>query len=366
MNATGVASRAMIEIRSVSRYFGPVVALDNVSLDVRAGEFFSLLGPSGCGKTTLLRIIAGFQDPSEGEVLIGGEDMVGVPANHRPTNMVFQSYAIFPHLSVRGNVGFGLRKQKLPPAEFDRRVDEALEMVDLGGLGDRGANQLSGGQRQRVALARALIMRPKVLLLDEPLSALDKKLREQMQVELRQLQRAVGITFVLVTHDQFEALSMSDRIAVMFRGRIAQVAAPKELYEAPVSREVADFIGGMNFLKAEPRGGSNGMLHFATDAFGTIAVPPKKPFSPDGKEVVLGVRPERLSIHPSRPDRPNAVEGTVTDTSYFGELTYYHVALPGRDEPLIVSTSNSLDRPNITEGQQVWITWDPASMVPLT
>ena len=359
-------SRPMIEIKNVSRLFGPVKALDDVSLAVNEGEFFSLLGPSGCGKTTLLRIIAGFQDPSTGEVSIGGEDMVGVPANHRPTNMVFQSYAIFPHLTVRGNVGFGLRRLKLAREELDRRVDEALDMVDLEGLGDRGAHQLSGGQRQRVALARALVLRPKVLLLDEPLSALDKKLREQMQVELRQLQRAVGITFVLVTHDQFEALTMSDRIAVMFGGRIAQVASPKELYEQPANRQVAAFIGGMNFVKAAPKGSGNGKLRFETDALGTLDVPAKTGFDAKGGEVVLGVRPERLGIHVAKPNGQPAVEGTVADTSYFGEMTYYYLSVPGREEPIIVSASNSVDRPALARGQRAWLTWDTGSMVPLT
>ncbi|MEP6567395.1 MAG: ABC transporter ATP-binding protein, partial [Mesorhizobium sp.] len=221
----------MIEIKNVTRSYGSFKALDDSSLTIKEGEFFSLLGPSGCGKTTLLRMIAGFDNPTSGSISVDGQSMEGIPANRRPTNMVFQSYAIFPHLNVEQNVAYGLKRLKLGGSEEKRRVEEALAQVSLTGLGKRLATELSGGQRQRVALARALVMRPKVLLLDEPLSALDKKLREQMQVELRRLQQAVGITFVLVTHDQSEALAMSDRIAVMFGGKIAQVASPKEIYQ---------------------------------------------------------------------------------------------------------------------------------------
>ncbi|NKB15916.1 MAG: ABC transporter ATP-binding protein, partial [Sphingomonadales bacterium] len=241
----------MIEFRDVHKYYGDYHALRGITGTIRAGEFFSLLGPSGCGKTTLLRTIAGFEGISSGVVLIDGKDMASVPANQRPTNMVFQSYAIFPHMSVAENVGFGLRRDPRSKAEKAAAVAEALEMVGLKGFGDRAAHALSGGQRQRVALARALILKPKVLLLDEPLSALDKKMREHMQVELIRLQRQVGITFILVTHDQEEALVMSDRIAVMFEGEIAQLADPETLYRRPASKKVADFIGTMNFLPAK-------------------------------------------------------------------------------------------------------------------
>ncbi|HEY7748451.1 MAG TPA: ATP-binding cassette domain-containing protein, partial [Aestuariivirgaceae bacterium] len=249
---------AIISLKAVSKTFGPVRAVDGVSFDIMRGEFFSLLGPSGCGKTTLLRILAGFEDPSAGDVLIDGQSVIGVPANERPTNMVFQSYAIFPHLTVAENIAYGLRKKGLSKAEMASTVENALEMIKLSGYGDRGAHQLSGGQRQRVALARALVCRPKVLLLDEPLGALDKKLREEMQIELRALQRSVGITFVFVTHDQEEALTLSDRIAVMSKGKTLQIDNATRLYEAPNCREVADFIGSMNFFDGAIKGIDNG------------------------------------------------------------------------------------------------------------
>jgi spermidine/putrescine transport system ATP-binding protein len=247
---TAKTRRTLIELRNVEKYYGDYHALRGINLEIREGEFFSLLGPSGCGKTTLLRTIAGFEDPSSGVLKIDGRDMTGEPANRRPTNMVFQSYAIFPHLSVAQNVGFGLRRSSMTTAAKTAAVEEALAMVGLKGFGARSAQALSGGQRQRVALARALILKPKVLLLDEPLSALDKKMREHMQVELIKLQRQVGITFILVTHDQEEALVMSDRIAVMFEGQIAQMDDPETLYRRPKSRAVAEFIGVMNFLPA--------------------------------------------------------------------------------------------------------------------
>jgi len=233
----------IIQIRNVSKRFGKVTAVDNISLDIRAGEFFVLLGPSGCGKTTLLRMIAGFELPTEGQILIDGQDMSLVPPNKRPVNMVFQSYAVFPHMNVTDNVGYGLRISGVPKGEIRDRVAEALELVKLGGFEDRMPDQMSGGQRQRVALARSLVMRPKVLLLDEPLSALDAKLRAQMQFELADLQDKVGITFVTVTHDQDEALSMASRVAVINKGEVAQLAPPSDLYEYPANRFVADLSG---------------------------------------------------------------------------------------------------------------------------
>ena len=241
-------SDSIISLQNVSKHFGQVKAVDEVTFDIRRGEFFSLLGPSGCGKTTLLRMLAGFEVATAGEIFIDGQPMSAVPPYARPTNMVFQNYAIFPHLNVRENIAFGLRKKKMSRAEIARIVEEALDLIKMAGYGERASDQLSGGQRQRVALARALVCRPKVLLLDEPLGALDKKLREEMQIELRQIQRSVGVTFVFVTHDQEEALTLSDRVAVMSHGKTLQIDSGTRIYEAPNCREVAEFIGTMNLF----------------------------------------------------------------------------------------------------------------------
>ncbi|HEY0123516.1 MAG TPA: ABC transporter ATP-binding protein, partial [Rhizobium sp.] len=244
---------AMIDIRAISKAYGNYAALDGIDMEIRQGEFFSLVGPSGCGKTTLLKIIGGFEQTTAGRLLIAGEDMSGIPAYRRPTNMVFQSYALFPHMNIRRNVSYGVRKSGLPAAEKAQIVDEALALVKMSDFADRLPGQLSGGQRQRIALARAIVCKPKVLLLDEPLGALDKRLREEMQFELKSLQRRLGITFVCVTHDQEEAMSMSDRIAVMSAGRLLQIDTPDNLYERPLSRDVADFVGNMNFFDVQAR-----------------------------------------------------------------------------------------------------------------
>ena len=264
-----------VEVEKVYKTFGEVKAVDGVSLKVAQGHFFSLLGPSGCGKTTLLRLIAGFEIPNSGDILIDSKSMDRIAPNLRPTNMVFQNYAIFPHLNVEENVAYGLRKKNLPKEKKIKMINDSLELVGLEGLNKRSSNALSGGQKQRVALARALILKPKVLLLDEPLSALDKKLREQMQSELRNLQKAVGITFILVTHDQEEALTMSDKIAVMFDGKVEQIASPKELYERPASRRVASFIGAMNFVNAEILE-SNGKVKVKSDLLGKFEISKKQ------------------------------------------------------------------------------------------
>lgn len=356
--------RTMIEIADVTRSYGAFKALDNASLAIREGEFFSLLGPSGCGKTTLLRMIAGFDTPTSGTITIDGQPMIGIPANRRPTNMVFQSYAIFPHLNVEQNVAYGLKRQRLDAAEERRRVEEALGQVSLAGLGKRGATELSGGQRQRVALARALVLRPKVLLLDEPLSALDKKLREQMQVELRRLQQAVGITFVLVTHDQYEALGMSDRIAVMFGGKIAQVAAPSEIYQKPVNRQVADFLGGMNFIQAKVLEADQSRITVDAAGFGRVTADRPAGFTANGN-ATLGIRPERLRVLWDDAKAKNEIAGTIVERHYFGEITHFVVDIPGFDKPLSVSESNNFGADDLPVGAPVRLGYDPDALVAL-
>jgi spermidine/putrescine transport system ATP-binding protein len=357
-------SRPMIEIRGVTRSYGAFKALDEANLSINEGEFFSLLGPSGCGKTTLLRMIAGFDTPTTGSIAVDGQPMEGIPANRRPTNMVFQSYAIFPHLNVEQNVAYGLKRLKLEAAEEKRRVEEALAQVSLTGLGKRRATELSGGQRQRVALARALVMRPKVLLLDEPLSALDKKLREQMQVELRRLQQAVGITFVLVTHDQYEALAMSDRIAVMFGGRIAQVASPKEIYQRPVNRQVADFLGGMNFIKANIVEENGTTLTVDTLGFGRVRTDRPRAFQGNGA-ATLGIRPERLRVLWDDETSEFQVTGTVVERHYFGEITHLVVEIPGLEKPLSVTETNDFGADDIPVGASIRLAYDPEALVAL-
>lgn len=356
--------KAIIELRDVTKHYGEVVALGGVSADIREGEFFSLLGPSGCGKTTLLRSIAGFEDPTSGTVRIDGKDMEGVSANHRPTNMVFQSYAIFPHLSVGENVAFGLRRQGLSRAERDKKVADALDMVGLKGYEGRASHALSGGQRQRVALARALILRPRVLLLDEPLSALDKKMREQMQVELRRLQRHVGITFILVTHDQEEALIMSDRIAVMFNGQIAQLAGPSELYRRPVNRQVAEFIGVMNFLPAQVSG-SGDQLGIDVAGLGKTTVKAEQApgGSPQAAQAV-GIRPEMLTMLFDKAEKAeHEAKGTVDEVVYYGDMTYYDVRLDGVEKPVTISMRNTHGRPVLNRGDAARIGWGAESLV---
>lgn len=347
----------VISIRNITKRFGNMVAVDDVSLDILEGEFFVLLGPSGCGKTTLLRMLAGFEMPSEGQILIGGQDMAGVAPNRRPVNMVFQSYAVFPHMSVTDNVAYGLKIAGLEKSEIRHRVDEALELVSLGGLGARMPDQLSGGQRQRVALARGLVMRPKVLLLDEPLSALDAKLRAQMQFELAELQDTVGITFVTVTHDQDEALSMASRIAVMNKGDIAQLAEPSDLYEHPANRFVADFIGSVNIFEGKltvdepeqamvdcPELGRVFLNHGVTGAHETT--------------VWVAIRPEKITMLPAgrakakdSPAGTNIAQGQIKGMSYLGDVTIYDIHLDS-------GRSIRVSRPNLSRWDQDEFSWD--------
>lgn len=358
----------MISLQHVGKRFGTFTAVHDACLDIRRGEFFSILGASGSGKTTLLRILAGFEAATSGAVFIDGAQMDAVPPHQRPVNMVFQNYAIFPHLNVADNIGFGLRKLKLDRTERQRRIDAMLEMIKLPGFGDRQADQLSGGQRQRVALARALILRPKVLLLDEPLGALDKQLREQMQLELRALQRSVGITFVLVTHDQEEALTLSDRIAVMADGRVLQVDTPAGLYERPLSRRVAGFVGNMNFLTAKVLSQANGAASIDIPGCATTCSIASERLAHCGGDFSLAIRPERISLHRDRPaSSASAVAGVLRDRMYLGERTHFQVELEPGGARVAVSSSTmkaeGLGR--LDPGAQVWLSWPDDALIPL-
>ena len=355
-----------IAVQEVTKRFGRVTALDNVTVDIAEGEFFALLGPSGCGKTTLLRILAGFEVPTQGEVFIDNQAMSAVPPNKRPVNMVFQNYAIFPHLNVRQNLAYGLRRAKLPKDELQQRIDEALALIKLEGFGERQSDQLSGGQRQRVALARALIKQPKVLLLDEPLGALDKRLREQMQIELRALQQEVGITFVFVTHDQEEALSMSDRIAVMSEGKVLQIDSPERLYERPVSKEVAGFIGSMNFIDAKVKAVNGETTTVDAGPFGDIAAAADHRFSV-GDRALVAIRPEKIVASKQAPEsHPHKVQGKVAAAAYLGDRSHLHVHVPGLEDPLSVASQNLLPllhSAHAAEQDAIWLSWPSESVV---
>jgi len=359
---TKTEGRPIISVRRVSKRFGSLAAVDDVSLDIREKEFFALLGPSGCGKTTLLRMLAGFETPSEGDILIDGQDVTDQPPNRRPVNMVFQSYAVFPHMSVFDNVGYGLKVTGTPKAEIGPRVETALETVQLERFADRKPDQLSGGQRQRVALARALVKQPRVLLLDEPLSALDAKLREDMQLELVRLQQTVGITFVIVTHDQDEALSMADRIAVMEQGKVRQIASPMALYEYPNSRFVADFIGKMNLFEGHLTGLDNEALTVEVGGFGRFSVAATgQPAGLARGPVGVAVRPEKLRLSRAVEAAPTLSKaGTVRQVAYYGDVSTVFVQL--EDGPIINATIQNENRRGdhpIKVGERVWCCWDP-------
>ena len=355
-----------IKLTNVSKHFGSVVAVDDVNLTIREGEFFSLLGSSGCGKTTLLRMLAGFESPTCGEILIDATPMSEVPPYRRPTNMVFQNYAIFPHLNVRSNIGYGLRYDKLGTAELNRRIEESLEMVKLPGFGKRRSDELSGGQRQRVALARALVKRPKVLLLDEPLGALDKKLREEMQLELRTLQESVGITFIFVTHDQEEALTLSDRLAVMARGKVLQVDSPKQLYSRPISVEVADFIGQMNFVAARVIEVQGELAVLEAKGLGQVRAPGSAEFVREGAQLVVAIRPEKLALsqQPSTDGRCS-VKGEMKTVAYLGNRSHFYVSVEGGEKPFAVAAhevESSSGQP-LERGSVVWLSWAEESLI---
>jgi putrescine transport system ATP-binding protein len=348
---TGKAA-PLIRFDAVSKRFGAVAAVEALSLDIAQGEFFALLGPSGCGKTTLLRMLAGFETPSEGRILLDGEDIVPVPPHRRPVNMMFQNYALFPHLTVEGNIAFGLRQENVGREEIAARVGEMLDLTRLQGFGRRRIHQLSGGQRQRVALARSLIKRPQVLLLDEPLAALDKKLRAETQFELMELQRKLGTTFVIVTHDQEEAMIIADRIAVMNQGRLMQVATPMEIYEQPNSRWVADFIGEVTII--EGRTAASGTID---TALGSLAV--AKGGAGAGRTVWLALRPEKISMNSGRPaGAQNAVAGTVFEIGYRGEMSTYKVRLADRSLMKVsVANVNARGQAPYAEDDAVWLSW---------
>ena len=351
---------SFLSVSQVTKAFGGTPVVKTVDLSVERAEFFGLLGPSGCGKTTLLRMIAGFETPDSGTISIDGEVMNAVPPHQRPTNMVFQSYAIFPHLNVFDNIAYGLRKLKLPRDQLRARVEAMLATVRLDGLGARAADQLSGGQRQRVALARALVRQPKLLLLDEPLGALDKRLRETMQVELRAIQRQVGITFLLVTHDQEEALSLSDRIAVMSGGKILQVATPRELYQRPNCREVADFIGEMNFFHATVRQIALDTATVNAGLLGIITLPAAN-LAPGIKvddHILLAIRPEHVRFADFK-NGSGGVAGEIASATFLGERSHFHVKLAGRSEPVAVSGTTAPD------GNAVTLAFPPESLIGL-
>jgi len=353
-----VEERPSVRLESVSKRYGDVVAVSDLDLDVARGEFFTLLGPSGCGKTTTLRMVAGFEEPSDGRVLLDGEDVTGRPAFKRPTNTVFQSYALFPHLSVEDNVAFGLRRQRVAKEEVRRRVAEELERVGLAGEAKRRPRQLSGGQQQRVALARALVNRPAVLLLDEPLGALDLKLRKGLQVELKRIQREVGITFLYVTHDQEEALTMSDRIAVMNRGVIEQVAGPEEVYERPATTFVAGFIGVSNLMPGQVVSANGSSAQLRLDAGPTVTT--QSGGASVGERCHAVVRPEKLELQAAGA----AVQGTVESALYLGTATQVVVRLAdGTGLTVLVPNTNESERRGLpAPGDATGLSWSGDSI----
>jgi putrescine transport system ATP-binding protein len=357
----------LLRIDAVVKKFGGFTAVDHLSLDVRAGEFFALLGPSGCGKTTLLRMLAGFETPDAGKILLSGKDIAQMLPHQRPVNMMFQNYALFPHLSVRDNIAFGLKRLRMPRPQIDTRVAEMVALVKLEGLEKRKPDQLSGGQKQRVALARSLARRPQVLLLDEPLAALDKKLRENTQTELMELQRRLGMTFIIVTHDQEEAMTVADRIGVMDSGRLEQVATPRQLYEAPNSRWIAEFVGDINMLDGQIESRDEHRLTIATRDAGTIvAVEPRQPLSKT--TVCVAIRPEKVKLSRRGPvsDAANAIpmnrlEGVVIEANYLGGVTTYKVKLD-TGAVLRASMANTarldMDAYNASQRVTAWFTPD--------
>jgi putrescine transport system ATP-binding protein len=357
-----------IAFENVTKRFGDFTAVDNLSLKVYEREFFALLGASGCGKSTLLRMLAGFEEPSSGRILLDGQDMRGIPPYRRPVNMMFQSYALFPHMTVEANVAFGLKQDGMPKPKIEARVAEMLNLVKLTQFAKRKPHQLSGGQRQRVALARSVAKRPKVLLLDEPLGALDKKLREETQFELMDLQQELGLTFMVVTHDQEEAMTMADRIAIMDKGEVMQVATPTEIYEAPASRFVADFVGNVNLFEGRVVNRDTRGIRIESTSGLTIQTENAGDAEP-GKEVWFAIRPEKVRVSSKKPatDGVNSAEGEVWDIGYLGDMTVYHVRL-GDGRVVKTSSLNSARVPDdpLTWHDRAWISFQPDAGVVLT
>jgi putrescine transport system ATP-binding protein len=375
VNAPSMAAidpaQAYVRIAGVTKRFGDFVAVDNVSLDIRRGEIFCLLGGSGSGKTTLLRMLAGFETPTSGSIQIDGADMSTTPPYERPVNMMFQSYALFPHMSVEKNVAFGLEQEGVSGADTRRQVAEILDIVKMGGFGARKPHQLSGGQRQRVALARALVKRPKLLLLDEPLAALDKKLREHTQFELLSIQQRLGVTFIVVTHDQEEAMTLGTRLGVMNQGGIVQVGSPSDIYESPANRFVADFIGSVNMFEGQvSQGGSDGVRIDCAELRGTVRAD-RTVACADGATVWTAIRPEKITIGRQPPPAvtasENLVRGTVREIAYMGDMSIYLVQIDS-GKMMRVTLPNTMrggERP-IAREESVWLSWHGSSPVVLT
>lgn len=363
--AVDMSQPPYIRLQNVTKTFGDFLAVKDVSLDIYRGELFSLLGGSGCGKTTLLRMLAGFEQPTSGKIYIDGVDMSGIPPYDRPVNMMFQSYALFPHMTVEQNVAFGLKQMRLPRREIHERVGDILKMVQLGPFAKRKPHQLSGGQRQRVALARALVMQPKVLLLDEPLGALDKKLREATQFEIMNIQEQLGITFIVVTHDQEEAMILSTRMAVMNAGQIVQVGSPHDIYEAPSTRFVADFIGDINIFEAELKTvTAEGVVAHSTEAEAELHSTAQPASAQPGTKIWLAVRPEKIAINRTRPALPNVLPGQVKEIAYMGDISIFVVLLPNGHR--IKATMPNVARKTkglIGWDDQVFLSWDPENCI---
>ena len=364
--APAVKEPPFIRIEGVTKRFGTFTAVSSVSLEVRRGEIFSLLGGSGCGKTTLLRMLAGFEDPTEGRIFIDGQDMTDLPPYERPVNMMFQSYALFPHMTVEKNVAYGLKHADMTTSQRKERVREMLALVELSDFAHRKPHQISGGQRQRVALARALAKQPKLLLLDEPLAALDKKLREATQFELMDIQDKTGTTFIVVTHDQEEAMTLSSRLAVMDKGRILQIGTATEVYEYPNSKRVAGFIGSINFFDATVREVQGDAAQVEVPDLGGVVEARAIPGLVQGQQITLAVRPEKISLSRSKPTGANAFAGVVRDLAYFGKDSLYRIVLPsGR-----VLSVNSVNARRAGENERVadwedavWFAFDPAAAI---